>query len=114
MWDLEIMENVIFNELRMRGCSVDVGVVEEKTSKTTKRREIDFVVNYGDKKLYIQSAYEIPTNEKAKSETASLRLTDDFFQKIVIQRDIVGQYTDEDGIVHCNIIDFLLDESLLL
>ena len=109
-----IMENVIFNELRMRGCSVDVGVVEEKTSKTTKRREIDFVVNYGDKKLYIQSAYEIPTNEKAKSETASLRLTDDFFQKIVIQRDIVGQYTDEDGIVHCNIIDFLLDESLLL
>ena len=108
-----IMENIIYNELRMRGYSVDVGVVEEKTSKTRKQREIDFIVNYGDKKLYIQSAYEIPTEEKENSETASLKLTGDFFQKIVIQRDIVGQYTDESGIIHYNIIDFLLDDSIL-
>ncbi len=108
-----IMENIIYNELRMRGYSVDVGVVEEKTSKTRKQREIDFIVNYGDKKLYIQSAYEIPTEEKENSETASLKLTGDFFQKIVIQRDIVGQYTDESGIIHCNIIDFLLDDGIL-
>ena len=66
-----------------------------------------------DKKLYIQSAYEIPTEEKENSETASLKLTGDFFQKIVIQRDIVGQYTDESGIIHCNIIDFLLDDGIL-
>ena len=108
-----IMENIIYNELRMRGYSVDIGVVEEKTMKNTKQREIDFIVNYGDKKLYIQSAYEMPTSEKAESETASLKLTKDFFQKIVIQRDVVGQYTDEDGILHCNVIDFLMDESIL-
>lgn len=108
-----IMENIIYNELRMRGYSVDIGVVEEKTNKNTKQREIDFIVNYGDKKLYIQSAYEIEGDEKAASETASLKLTKDFFQKIVIQRDVVGQYTDEDGILHCNIIDFLLDENIV-
>ena len=73
-----IMENIIYNELRMRGYSVDIGVVEEKTMKNTKQREIDFIVNYGDKKLYIQSAYEMPTSEKAESETASLKLTKDF------------------------------------
>ena len=108
-----IMENIIFNELRMRGYSVDVGVVEEKTAKTTKQREIDFIVNYGDKKLYIQSAFKISTDEKANSETSSLKLTDDFFQRIVLQQDVIGQYTDEDGIIHCNVIDFLLDERLL-
>jgi len=97
----------------MRGYSVDIGVVEEKTNKNTKQREIDFIVYYGDKKLYIQSAYEIEGDEKAASETASLKLTKDFFQKIVIQRDVVGQYTDEDGILHCNIIDFLLDEGIV-
>ena len=108
-----IMENIIYNELRMRGYSVDIGVVEEKTMKNTKQREIDFIVNYGDRKTYIQSAYEMATEEKTESELASLKLTKDFFQKIVIQRDVIGQYTDEDGIIHCNVIDFLLDESIL-
>ena len=105
-----IMENIIYNELRMRGYSVDVGVVEERRNNDRINREIDFVVNYGDKKLYIQSAYEIPTNQKSQNETASLKLTDDFFQKIIIQRDITGQYTDADGIIHWNIIDFLLGQ----
>ena len=109
-----IMENIIYNELRMRGYSVDVGVVTERKNDDKISREIDFIVNYGDKKLYIQSAYEISTDEKADSETASLKLTGDFFQKIVLQRDITGMYTDEDGIIHCNVIDFLLDESILI
>lgn len=125
-----LIENIIYNELRMRGYSVDVGVVVDTNStsssssastttsssapssvSTSINREIDFVVNYGDKKVYIQSAYDIPSAEKEKSETASLKMTGDFFQKIVIRNDISGKYTDNNGIIHYNIIDFLLADK---
>lgn len=108
-----IMENLIYNELIRRGYSVDVGVVEDRDRVNKKIKEIDFVVNYFDKKIYIQSAYRIDDQEKAKMEIASLKLTADFFKKIVIRNDIPSNFYDEDGIYHVRLIDFLLDKVSL-
>ena len=103
-----IMENIIYNELIRKGYSVDVGVVSDRTGKRNIQKEIDFVVNDGDKRIYIQSAFQMETETKESSELKSLLLTKDFFKKIVIRMDIPHQFYDNDGIFHCNLIDFLL------
>lgn len=102
------MENIVYNELVRRGYSVDVGVVYDRKNATNIPKEIDFVVNDSDRKLYIQSAFKIETAEKENSELMSLMLTKDFFKKIVIRLDIPHNYYDDNGIYHCNLIDFLL------
>ncbi len=103
-----IMENIIYNELIRRGYSVDVGVVSDRTGKQNVQKEIDFVVNDGDKRIYIQSAFRMDTEIKESSELKPLLLTKDFFKKIVIRMDIPHQFYDEDGIFHCNLMNFLL------
>lgn len=113
-----IMENVIYNELRARGFSVDVGVVEtrkgEGGSSQRRQLEADFVANLGSARYYIQSAYRIPTVEKESQEKESLRGIGDNFKKIVVVHDIVKPMRDESGIVTMSIYDFLTNESLLL
>lgn len=103
-----LMENIIYNELIMRGYSVDVGVVTDRSGGSTAQKEIDFVVNDADRKLYIQSALRMDTDTKATSELDSLKLTKDFFKKVIVRMDIPHNFYDEDGIFHCNLIDFLL------
>lgn len=103
-----IMENIIYNELLRRGYAVDVGVVTDRTGGGNTQKEIDFIVNDNDKKIYIQSAFLIDTENKAAAELSSLRLTRDFFKKIVIRMDIPHNFYDDNGIFHCNLIDFLL------
>ncbi len=108
-----IMENIIYNELLIRGYSVDVGVVVDRRGRSNIQKEIDFVVNKGDKRVYIQSAWQMNSDEKITAELDSLKLTKDFFSKIIIQNDIPSHYTDNDGIIHCNLIDFLLKPELI-
>ena len=113
-----LMENVIYNELVARGCNVDVGVVEAKVSGKNGKRElrqyeIDFVVNTGFEKLYIQSALEIPGGDKLSQETFSLRKTRDSFRKLVVVGGDQPLYTNDDGISFVGIIPFLLDKSIL-
>jgi len=103
-----IMENIIYNELISQGYKVDVGVVLDRESGNKTQLEIDFVVNSGDRRVYIQSAYQIDNEEKSDSETRSLRKTKDFFKKILIQNDIPRSYFDNNGIYHCSLIDFLM------
>jgi predicted AAA+ superfamily ATPase len=103
-----IMENIIYVELLRRGYSVDVGVVTDRRRGTNLQKEIDFVVNDGDKKIYIQSAFRMDSEKKESAETASLMLAKDFFKKVVIRMDILHNYYDENGIFHCNLIDMLL------
>ena len=105
-----IMENIIYNELIRRGYSVDVGVVEDRRNATTKLKEIDFVVNNFDKKIYIQSALRMDEQGKKETELDSLKLTADFFKKIVIRNDIPTSFYDDEGILHCKLIDFLLNQ----
>lgn len=113
-----IMENILYNELMIRGFSVDVGVVysrdrnaEGKLIKTP--REIDFIARMGNRKVYIQSAYAMPTEEKIESELKPFSLTGDFFPKVVIRRDIGKRFYDDNGILNINITDFLLDDSVI-
>ena len=103
-----MMENIIYNELVLRGYSVDVGMVLERKNNEKNQREIDFVVNDGDKRIYIQSAYQIDTEQKESTELQSMKLTGDFFRKIVIRLDIPHNYYDDNGFFHCNLMDFLL------
>ena len=112
------MENVIYNELRMRGYSVDVGVVpiaeKDKAGKVTRKQlEVDFVCNLGSSRYYIQSAYSLPDEEKRTQEIRPFRKIDDSFKKIVITKDIVPSYYDEFGILTMNIYDFLLNPECL-
>ena len=104
-----IMENMIYNELLRRGYSVDVGVVADRSDRRNVQKEIDFVVNDADRRIYIQSALRMDTEEKSDSELSSLLLTKDFFKKIVIRQDISHNYYDDNGIFHCSLIDFLLE-----
>lgn len=108
-----IMENIIYNELLQRGYSVDVGVVTDRTGGANSQKEIDFVVNDADKKIYIQSAFQMDTEKKESSELASLLLTKDFFKKIIIRMDIPHNFYDDNGIFHCNLIDLLLGRAEL-
>lgn len=108
------MENVIYNELRMRGYHVDVGVVPiaEKDAEgkaIRKQLEVDFVCNLGSSRYYIQSAYSLPDEAKRAQEIRPFRKIDDSFKKIIITKDIVPPYYDEYGILTLNIYDFLLD-----
>ena len=103
-----IMENIIYNELLRRGYSVDVGVVCDRTCGSKVQKEIDFVVNDADKKIYIQSAFRMDTDKKESSELASLMLTNDFFKKIIVRMDVPHNFYDDNGIFHCNLIDLLL------
>ena len=108
-----IMENILYNELIIQGYSVDVGVILDRRKDQKVQKEIDFVVNQGDKKVYIQSAYEMSHAEKTASELDSLRLTNDFFEKIIMRRDIPASFTDENGIRHINVLDFLLGKETI-
>ena len=103
-----IMENLIFNELIRLGYSVDIGVVTSRAHGENAQREIDFVVNKADQKIYIQSAFRIDSEEKQKAEKASFMLTNDFFKKVIVRLDIPHHFYDEDGIFHCNLIELLL------
>ena len=112
------LENVIFNELRMRGYNVDVGLVpvaERKDDGRTTRSqlEVDFVCNSGKKTYYIQSAYSIPDEAKREQELRPLKKINDSFKKIVITRDIVKPIYDKEGILTMNVFDFLLDPDSL-
>ena len=113
-----IMENVIYNELRMRGYSVDVGVVEtrpvgEDGKRIRKQYEVDFVVNRGSQRYYIQSAFVMPTDAKERQESASLLNIDDSFKKIIIVKDHIKPKRNQEGIVTIGLIDFLLNPELL-
>ncbi len=113
-----IMENIIYNELIIRQFSVDVGVVYARTvnqngNSVRTPREIDFVVTTGGKKTYIQSAYAMPTDEKADIELRPFALTGDSFPKIVVRKDIGRRWYDDKGILNINLIDFLLDKELI-
>lgn len=113
-----IMENVIYNELRMRGLNVDVGVVEynykdERKKTVRKNLEVDFVINRGSNRYYIQSALNVDTKEKQMQETESLRRTGDSFKKVVIVRNNIVPRYDDAGILYIGVEDFLLDEAAL-
>ena len=112
------MENIIYNELRMRGYSVDVGVIttviKNETGKIIRQQlEVDFVCNSGSRRYYIQSAYSIPDESKRKQEIRPFTKIDDSFKKIIITRDIVPTQYDENGILTINIYDFLLNQDSL-
>ncbi len=104
-----IMENIIYNELMRRGYSVDVGVIYDRTGGGKVQKEIDFVVNDADKKIYIQSAFRMDGDKKTSSELSSMMLTKDFFKKIIIRMDVPHNFYDDNGIFHCSLIDFLLN-----
>ena len=116
--ETHLMENVIYNELRSRGYSVDVGVVDKRGKNADgkeykKQLEIDFIANLGNKRYYIQSAFHIPTDEKRIQECASLININDSFKKIIVVRDVVNITRDEYGITTMSIYDFLLKENSL-
>ena len=108
-----LMENAIYNELIKRGYSVDVGVVVDRRNGANSLKEIDFVVNEGDRRIYIQSVLRMDDEEKIKSELDSFKLTNDLFKKIIIRNDITHNYYDENGIYHCCLSDFLLNRIQL-
>ena len=111
------MENILFNELKIRGFNVDIGVVAVNSSKngrsTRKQLEIDFVCNQGSKRYYIQSAYSMPDTRKMEQEQRSLTLTGDNFKKIIITKDAPTPYYNESGVLIMSIFDFLLNPRSL-
>lgn len=116
--ETHLMENAIYNELRSRGYLVDVGVVETRTRTENqgmlrKQLEIDFVVNNGSKRYYIQSALSLPNEEKIDQEMASLKNVSDSFQKIIIVKDNIVPHHNEAGILFINLYDFLLNREIL-
>lgn len=115
--ETHIMENIIYNELLSRGYLVDVGVVEvvetKEGHKTKKQCEIDFVVNKGTKKYYIQSALNVSDPDKLQTEIRPLKKTNDFFKKILIVKTSMKPWIDDDGILHLGLYDFLLNEDSL-
>lgn len=112
-----IMENIVYNELRMRGFNVDVGVVEQRGYRDgmpfRRQLEIDFVANLGSQRYYIQSAYQLPDMEKTAQEKASLLGVNDGFQKIVLVRDVIKPTRDDHGILTMSVYDFLLEPNIL-
>ena len=116
--ETHIMENILYNELRFRGYLVDVGVVEvtevgEDGKRHQKQYEIDFVVNKGSKKYYIQSMLRADTKEKENQEKKSLQYSGDFFKRIIVSKTTMKPWTDDEGILHIGIYDFLLREDAL-
>lgn len=113
-----IMENIIYNELRIRGCQVDIGVVystEKNRSNNNVQvaREIDFIATLGGKKTYIQSAFALDTDEKADTENRPFSLTGDSFPKIIVRHDIRKRWYNDAGILNIGVLDFLLDKTLV-
>lgn len=113
-----LMENLIYNELRIRGLAVDVGVVvintkNEQGVSQRKQLEVDFVCNQGSKRIYIQSALRLPSEEKRAQELRSLKNIDDSFLKFVITEDPIKKYHDDNGVIFMNIYDFLMDSESL-
>ena len=111
-----LLENVIYNELRRRGCKVDVGIMEQRSVSKDgkwqrKQLEVDFVVNEGSQKYYIQSALAMPDEEKRKQEMASLLRIGDSFKKIIIVKDDIKPWTDENGILTMGLMDFLMGDT---
>ncbi|OUN93161.1 ATP-binding protein [Blautia sp. An46] len=116
--ETHLMENIIYNELRSRGYSVDVGLVEKRGrdvegKSERKQLEIDFVANMGSRRYYIQSAFAMPTEEKQQQEKASLLQVRDSFKKIIVVKDVVNVTRDENGITTMSIYDFLMKENSL-
>lgn len=112
-----LMENLIYNELRIRGYLVDVGVVPTRVKNADggyhrSHLEVDFVCNRGSERIYVQSAYRLPTEEKREQEMSSLLKIDDSFRKIIITEDLVMRHQDENGIEWINVYDFLRSEEL--
>ncbi len=107
------MENIIFNELKIRGFNVDVGVVVVNGSKdgrnVRKQYEIDFVCSKGSKRYYIQSAYAIPDQSKMEQEQRSLMMTGDAFKKIIVTKDAPAPYYNDSGVLVMSIFDFMLN-----
>ncbi len=113
-----IMENIIYNEMIIRGYTVDIGIVygNEKNSKgrtVPVPREIDFIAAKGSKKIYIQSAYALPNDEKAEVENRPFGLVGDSFPKIIVRHDIRKRWYDEKGVLNIGILDFLLDSDFV-
>ena len=112
-----LMENAIWNELVRRGYAVDVGMVQITTRKggerITRNHEIDFIVNSGSRKLYIQSAFSMDGKKQAERETLPLKKTGDFFGKIVVRSGYMRPMQDDDGIMHVGLIPFLLEPEIL-
>mgnify|MGYP001048450576 CR=1 FL=1 len=115
--ETHIMESIIYDELLCRDCMVDVGVIEitetKDGKKTKKQYEIDFIVNFGPKKYYIQSALNVDDPSKLTAEMRPLKLTGDFFKKIIVTKTAMKPWTDEEGILHIGLYDFLLNENSL-
>lgn len=114
--ETHIMENVIYNELRMRGYLVDVGLVEcwttdENGKRKRSKLEVDFVVNNGAERVYVQSAFNMPTKEKEKQERRSLINIADNFRKVIVVKDDIKRKIDDDGVITIGLFDFLLDEQ---
>lgn len=114
--ETHIMENVIYNELRMRGYLVDIGLVEcwttdENGKRKRSKLEVDFVVNNGPERVYIQSAFNMPTKDKEKQERRSLINIADNFRKVIVVKDDIKRKIDDDGVVTIGLFDFLLDEQ---
>ena len=112
------MENILFNELMVRECAVDIGIVysNERNAKgklTPVAREIDFIAASGGKKTYIQSAYALGTEEKSVTENKPLSLTGDSFPKIIVRHDIRKRWYDDNGVLNIGVLDFLLDDTLV-
>ena len=116
--ETHIMENLIYNELVVRGFHVDVGVIPiaEKNPEGKREQrncEIDFIATSGSKRYYIQSALNMDDPEKAKTEVRPLNAVKDSFKKIIVSKSYGKSWTDEEGILRINIIDFLPDENSL-
>ena len=116
--ETHILENLLYNELRVRGYQVDVGVVTVTESKPDGKRaqkslEIDFIARKGSQMVYIQSALSMDDKQKQDSELRSLKAVNDSFQKIVVSKSYGKRWTDENGILRIGLVDFLLDESYL-
>ena len=112
------MENIIYNELIIRGCRVDVGIVygsgtDAKGRTVQVPREIDFVATIGGKRIYIQSVYALHDEAKAEAENRPFGLTGDSFPKIIVRHDIRKRWYDDKGILNIGVIDFLLDPIVL-
>jgi len=112
-----LMENAIFNELIIRGFDVDVGVVTVNTHDDSGKsiriaKEIDFVANKGDVRIYIQSAFTLTEEEKERKELDPFKRVNDSFKKMVVRSDVGIRWLDDDGFLHINIIDFLLDKNV--
>ena len=116
--ETHIMENIIYNELRRRGCKVDVGMVEQRFVDNDgkwqrKQLKVDFVVNEGNQRYYIQSALALPDEEKRKQEMGSLLRIHDSFKKIIIVKDDIKPWRDENGILTMGLLDFLMNADSL-